>query len=326
LLLVSVVLVNLITIAADLQAGAAGIGLVAGINPKWLVLPLGIVLAALLLIGGYGQVVAVLRWLLPGFLAFAAAAVLAAPDWPRVLAGSFVPLLSFRPAELAGALALLGTTLTSYVYVWETIQRSAEPPTGAVRQRLAYSRIGAVSSAVFTALTLWSMLVASAATLGRRHLAVSSAGNAALALRPLAGTLAEELFGVGLIVSALVALPVLVAGTAYIVGAQFDWRSSPSKPIGQARRFYLVMAASIGLAVAASLAGLRVFSLLVAASIIGGIATPAGLVALLRIARDKELMHGNPISARLAAGGWLATAVVGVLGLVLVVRSALAIF
>jgi len=110
-LLASVVVVNLVTIAADLQAGAAGIGLLAGISSRWLVLPLALALAGLLLIGVYGQVVAVLRWLLPGFLLFATAAVLARPDWPRLLQASLVPALSRRRGELAGALALLGTTL-----------------------------------------------------------------------------------------------------------------------------------------------------------------------------------------------------------------------
>ena len=76
-LLVSVVVVNVVTISADLQAGAAGIGLLAGVDPRWTVLPLGLALVGLLLIGKYDEVVAVLRYLLLGFLAFAAAAVLA---------------------------------------------------------------------------------------------------------------------------------------------------------------------------------------------------------------------------------------------------------
>jgi Mn2+/Fe2+ NRAMP family transporter len=114
-LLVSVVVVNLITIAADLQAGAAGIGLLAGVDSRWLVVPLGAALAGLLLAGKYHEVVTVLRYLLLGFLAFGAAAVLAHPDWLRLLKASLVPALSLRPSEMAGGLALLGTTLTSYV-------------------------------------------------------------------------------------------------------------------------------------------------------------------------------------------------------------------
>ena len=84
----------------------------------------------MLLIGRYGQVVAVLRWMLPGFVAFAVAAVLAHPDWPRLVQGSLAPALPLRGRELTGALALLGTTMTSYVYFWETVQRGVEEPGG----------------------------------------------------------------------------------------------------------------------------------------------------------------------------------------------------
>src|SRR5271166_7106121 len=84
-LLVSVVLVNVVTIAADLQAGAAGIGLLAGVDPRWLVVPLGAALLGLLVIGRYDEVVAVLRYVLLGFLAFGAAAALARPNWSQLL-------------------------------------------------------------------------------------------------------------------------------------------------------------------------------------------------------------------------------------------------
>jgi Natural resistance-associated macrophage protein len=96
-ILVSVVVVNLVTIAADLQAGAAGVGLLAGVDSRWLAAPLGAALAELLLVGRYGQVVAVLRYLILGFAAFGVPAVLAHPDWPRLLTASLVPALSLRP-------------------------------------------------------------------------------------------------------------------------------------------------------------------------------------------------------------------------------------
>ena len=132
-ILVSVVVVNLVTIAADLQAGAAGVGLLAGVDSRWLVAPLGLALAGLLLAGKYGQVVAVLRYLMLGFAAFGAAAVLAHPDWPRLLQASLVPALSLSRDQVAGGLALLGTTLTSYVCMWET-GRGVEQPSGATAQ------------------------------------------------------------------------------------------------------------------------------------------------------------------------------------------------
>ena len=188
-LLVSVVVVNLVTIAADLQAGAVGIGLLADVDSRWLVVPLGAALVGLLLVGKYDEVVAVLRYLLLGFLAFGAAVVLAHPDWSRLLKASLVPALPLRRDEVAGGLTLLGTTLTSYVYVWETIVRGVEEPPDLTPggRGLTRARVGAVVGAVFTAVILWCMLVTSAATLGQHHQTVASAQDAARALRPLAG-------------------------------------------------------------------------------------------------------------------------------------------
>jgi Mn2+/Fe2+ NRAMP family transporter len=325
-LLVSVVVVNLVTITADLQAGAAGIGLLAGVDSRWLVAPLGVAVAGLLLAGKYGQVVAVLRYLMLGFAAFGAAAILAHPNWSHLLEGSLVPALSLRRDQVTGGLALLGTTLTSYVYVWETIGRGAEEPPVGTADGGGLARAGAVAGAVFTALILWFMLVASAATLGQHHQSVGSVQDAAEALRPLAGSLAADLFAAGLLTSAVVALPVLMATTAYVVGAHFDWRRGLSEGIGRARAFYAILVASIGLALAASLAGIPVVALLVAASVIGGLGTPIGLVILVRLARDPQVMGPRPISCRLAIAGWAVTVIVGGFGLLAILGTALGTF
>jgi Mn2+/Fe2+ NRAMP family transporter len=320
-LLVSVVVVNVVTIAADVQAGAAGIGILAGVDSRWLVVPLGLALVGLLLVGKYDEVVGLLRYLLVGFLAFGAAAFLAHPDWSHLLRSSLVPTVSLRRHVVAGGLALLGTTLTSYVYIWETIGRGVEEPPDAANQLrgLALARTGAVIGAVFTAVILWFMLVASAATLGRHHQTASSAEDAARALRPLAGSAAADLFALGLVISAVVALPVLMATTAYVVGAQFDWRRGLSEPVRQARGFYGVLAASIGLAFVVTVANISVIDMLVAASIIGGFGTPIGLVILVLLARDHTVMGSQPISGRLAIAGWVVAVVVGGFGLLVVI-------
>jgi Mn2+/Fe2+ NRAMP family transporter len=321
-LLVSVVVVNVVTIAADLQAGAAGVGLLAGVDSRWLVAPLGAALAGLLLAGRYRQVVTVLRYLVLGFAAFGAAAVLAHPDWPRLLVASLVPALSLRPDMVTGGLALLGTTLTSYVYVWETIGRGVEEPSGATARRQGPARAGAVTGALFTAVILWFMLVAAAATLGRHHQAAASAQDAARALRPLAGAAAADLFATGLLTSALVALPVLMASTAYATGAHFGWRRGLSERVGRARRFYAILVASSGLALVASMAGIPLIGMLEAASVTGGFATPIGLVLLVRLARDPQIMGPQRISRRLAIAGWAVTVIVGSLGLLAILGTA----
>jgi len=176
-----------------------------------------------------------------------------------------------------------------------------------------------VVGAVFTAVIMWFMLVASAATLGQHHETVASAQDAAQALGPLAGSTASDLFAFGLLVSAVVALPVLMATTAYGVGAQFDWRRGLSERVGGAQRFYLTLAASIGLGLATSLARVSVIHMLVAASVIGGLGTPFGLTVLVRLARDPVVMGAQPISRGLAIAGWTVAAVVGCFALLFVV-------
>jgi len=173
---------------------------------------------------------------------------------------------------------------------------------------------------------LWCMLVASAATLGRHHQAVTSAQDAAGALRPLAGSAAADLFAAGLVTSALVALPVLMAATAYVVGAQFGWRRGLSEGIGRARGFYAILVASVGLALAVSLAGIPVIGMLVAASVIGGFGAPIGLVILVRLARDPRVMGPRLISRRLALAGWAVAVIVGGFGLLAILGAALGAF
>jgi Mn2+/Fe2+ NRAMP family transporter len=325
ILVLTVVIVNVVTIAADLQAGAAGIGLLGGVDPRLLVVPLGLVLVGLLIVGKYDEVVTVLRYALLGFLAFGVAAVLAGPDWSRLLRASFIPSVSLHHDAVVGGLALLGTTLTSYVYVWETVGRGSEqsPDDTVSAEGLARARIGAVVGAVFTSVILWFMLVASAATLGRHHETVGSAQDAARALGPLAGTGATDLFAVGLVTSAVVALPVLMATTAYVVGAQFDWRRGLSERLGHARAFYGALAASLALGLAATLAKVSVIGVLVAASVVGGLGTPLGLILLVLLARDSRVMGSRPISGLLAIAGWTVALIVGGFGLLFLVAAAL---
>ena len=244
--------------------------------------------------------------------------------------------MTLQPRALAGALALLGTTLTSYVYLWETIARGVEEPAdnggdggdggdghGA---GLARAKAGAVVGAISTAVILWFMLVASAATLGKHHQPVATAQDAAAALRPLAGSLTSGFFAAGLVASAMVALPVLMATTAHVVGAEFDWRRGLSHKVRHAKAFYGILGASIALGVAVGLAGVQLIAMLVAASVIGGLGTPIGIALLVGLGRDPQVMGDRRISLRLAVAGWTVVIVVGGFGLLYVVGAALGKF
>jgi Mn2+/Fe2+ NRAMP family transporter len=312
LFLLSVVVVSVLTIAADLEAGAAALGLIFHIGWSWLVAPLGVVLLALLVVGSYDEVVAGLRWVLLAFVAYVVSAFLAHPRWGVVLRASVVPSFNFKHDYVDGALALLGTTLTSYVFVWQTIE---EGHTGRHSQQLGSARAGAALGIGLTVVIFWFILVGTGATLGQHHAHIQTADQAAQALQPLAGSAARYVFGVGLLASAIVALPVLMATTAYVVGDAFDWRTGLSERITKARRFYAVLGASIALGAAISLVGISPIQILFVASIAGGIGTPVSLVFLLRVAGDRQVMAGRPVGRGLLVCGWAVAALLSGLSL-----------
>ena len=306
----SIVAVTVLTLAADLSAGAAAIGLLAGISAKWLVAPLAAVIVGLLVLGTNEGVVRVLKYLTLALLAYAVSAVLTHVSWGQVLHHSLVPSFALTHDDIAGALALLGTTITSYVFVWQTIELAHQRRTP---ERLGAAERDAAFGIVFAVVIIWFILVATGATLGIHHETVQTSQDAARALAPLAGSAASTVFGIGLLASALIAVPVLMSTAAYVVGAEFGWRRGLSEPLARAPRFYAALAVTSTAAVVVTLVHVSAIRLLFYASIAGGIGTPVALGCLLVLARDRTVMRGRPIGRMLGAAGWAVTATMGLL-------------
>ena len=183
-----------------------------------------------------------LKYLLLCLLAYAVAAVLARPDWAAVAAGSLVPHIQWDSGFLSDVMSLVGTTLTGYVYFWQTVgQAEDQVPWRLHRARQADSLLGSL----FAVAVFWFTLIASGATLGVHHLPAGTAQGAARALRPVAGPFAGDLFAVGLLASALIALPVIMATTAYATGAHLDWRRGLTLKVREAPLFYTALALSL---------------------------------------------------------------------------------
>jgi Mn2+/Fe2+ NRAMP family transporter len=301
LLLISVLAVNLITLGADLEAGAAALGLLFRVAWQWFVIPFGVVTLGLLVLGTYDEVERVLRYVLLVFAAYIVSAFLAHPNWGQVLHQTLLPPISFHPVYIQAALALLGTTLTSYAYVWETIEEAEE---GTTVSQLGLARADAGFGMLFAVAVFWFILISTGATLGVRHEQVQTAQQAAEALAPVAGPLAADVFAVGLLASAVLAVPVLAATTAYIIGEEFGWRRGLSQQVSQARRFYVALGAAVLLGIVVSFAGISPIRLLFVSGIVGGLGTPISLVFLLLIARNQRVMRGYRVGPLLTAVGW----------------------
>lgn len=303
-LLVSILVVNIVTIAADLEGGAAALGLIVRQDWRWFVAPLSIVLLVALLKMGYQVMQRALKYLVLCLLAYAVSAVLAHPDWMAVLEGSLVPRVELTQDYLNDVMSLLGTTLTGYVYFWQTLGQAEEKIPW---QQYSARRVDAVLGSFFTVAVFWFILVACGATLGVHHLPVDTTEGAAEALRPLAGPFAGGLFAFGLLASTLIALPVIMATTAYATGAQLNFRRGLSLRPRQAPLFYTVLGLSLLLGAIAAFAGVSPIRLLFIAGIVGAIGTPVGLACLLTVAADKRLMRGHTVPPRLKLAGWTVT-------------------
>jgi Mn2+/Fe2+ NRAMP family transporter len=318
LFLGSILVVTILVLAADLEAGAAAAGLLLHMSWEPLVAPLAVVVLALLLLGTYDEIQEVLKYVMLVLLAYVASAFVAHVDWGSVARHTFVPTVSLGKDYVVGALALLGTTLTSYVYVWHTIELAEEKP---ALEWLRPREADALAGMFFAVAVIWFILVTTGATLGTHHRKVETAQDAAAALKPVAGSAASYVFGIGLLGSALLSLPVLMGTVAYVVGAEFDWRRGLSQKVKNAPAFYTVIAVSTVLGGSIAYSGISPIRLLVFASIVGGLATPITLVFLLVVASDRRMMKDHAIGPRLHVAGWFVTALVAVVSVIYLVNG-----
>jgi Mn2+/Fe2+ NRAMP family transporter len=307
ILLISVLSVTYVTLIADLEGGGAAMQVLTGIDYRWWVLPIAAASLSMLVFSSYEKIKRVLLIFPLAFLAYPISAVLAHPDWKAVLVGTFVPHFERSQDYASGAIALLGTTLTSYAYVWQTIETAEERPP---LKRLGLVQVDATLGTIVAGLSFWAIAVATGATLGVHHQVVDTADQAAKALEPLAGHYARMFFGLGLLGSALIAVPVLIATSAYMLNETFGWHSSLNAKWRRAGRFYKSMIALTATAALVGLFGAPPIKLLFIASILGGIGTPISLAIMLLVARSKSVMGWRPIGAPLAAAGWSVAGVV----------------
>jgi len=307
LALLSVLIVNLITLAADLEGGGAAVSLLINLDYRWFIIPLAASACFMLIQGNYKETQRVLVYLPLVFLSYVAAAFLARPNWSDVLRSSLIPHLSFSGPMISGAIALLGTTLTAYAYVWQTVEMSEETTP---LSRLGLVQVDATLGTIIAGATFWFIVIATGATLGVHHKIVQTAQDAANALTPFAGRWAKLLFGIGLLASALIAIPVISATSAYVASEMFGWGGGIDKKFWHAKKFYVTLVAVLVIGTGVALAGIPPIKLLFISSIVGGLATPITLTMMMLIAGDYRVMKQKTLNPILLVSGWVVTGVV----------------
>jgi NRAMP (natural resistance-associated macrophage protein)-like metal ion transporter len=291
--LVLLLAANLATIAADVAGIGAGIALLAPVPTRLTIVVVGAGIAAIEVFWSYERFASIVKWTTLVLLLYVVAGIAARPSWGDVVAGTLVPHVSFDHDTLSAMVAVLGTTISPYMFFWITSEEVEEEK--GRHQRLTADgdrtlRRDVVTGMGYANLIFYFIVLANAATLGTHHQKIETAAQAAKALDPVVGHYATVLFAVGLIGGGLIAVPVLAGSCAYPLAELMGWNEGLGQRPGRARGFYGTIAVAIAVGVVANFAGIDPVKGLVYAAVLQGVLAPALIVILTLVARDKELM------------------------------------
>jgi NRAMP (natural resistance-associated macrophage protein)-like metal ion transporter len=307
--LVLVVGANSFNIGADLGSMAAATRLLVPIPQLILVIAFGIGMAVMEIAIPYHRYSKVLRWLCVSLLSYIAVLFIVDVAWSNVWGGVFTPEVSFNKTTIAALIALFGTTISPYLFFWQTSEEveelkdggEANGTTGDGGSHLRAMRGDVVAGMSSGVLVMFAIMVTSAATLGDAGITtVATAEQAAMALEPLAGSAAKYLFALGIVGTGLLAVPVLAGSTSYALAETFGWREGLSLKMSQARAFYMVIVVSMCAGMAMNVAGLDPLRALYWSAMLNGLAAPPLIAMIWVLARRKSVL-GEHASGRVSS-------------------------
>jgi Mn2+/Fe2+ NRAMP family transporter len=300
------VVANVITMGADLLAMGAAFELLTGVKFIYWIVPLAAVMAFVTIFTDYKVLSKYLLWLVAVFATYMLAAFLSRPDWGEVLRSTVVPRLSFSPDYAFGAVGLLGTTITPYLFFW---QASGEVEERRGVQGISRRNVDITAGMVWSNLTAFSIMVATGAVLFSHHAAIKTAADAARALEPFAGPYATVLFSVGIIGAGLLAIPVLAASSAFGVAGLVGWRRGLGRHAQNAPQFYVVIGVAFLVAMEMAISAVNPIKALFYSQVLDGVIAPVLVVLLLLLTSSKKLMGDFVNGLPTKVIGWAAAAV-----------------
>ena len=317
----ALVVANTLNAGADIGAIAAAINLLVPIPPIVFIVPVSLGIIALQVLGTYRLIDRVFKWLALALLAYIGAALFARPDILKVLAGTFLPTIRLDPAYIGILVALLGTTISPYLFFWQASQEVEEEISigrrrlrqrqGSSRFELKYALWDTIGGMVFSEIVAYFIILATGATLfAAGNTNIASATDAAQALRPLAGDAAALLLAVGLIGAGVLAVPVLTGSAAYGVAEAFGWRSGLDRKPARAPQFYAVIIAATLVGMALNFLGINPITALVLSAVLNGVIAGPLLVLVMLVSNDRAAMGERTNGRLLNVIGWVTTAVI----------------
>jgi NRAMP (natural resistance-associated macrophage protein)-like metal ion transporter len=292
-----VAVANSFNIGADLGSMAASVRLLVPLPQVLLLVAMAGLMVGLEILLPYEQYAKVLRWLTLSLAAYIAVLFVIDVNWGSVLRQTLIPRVSWNRPQIAVLIAILGTTISPYLFFWQTSEeveeKQLEKKHAVDREHLALMRTDVLAGMASAVLVMFAIMVASAATLGSKGVTtVQTAQQAAEALRPIAGSLASLLFTLGIVGTGLLAVPVLAGSTAFALSEAFGWQEGLGKKFSGARRFYAVIAVAMLVGLVMNFAGVDPIRALYFAAILNGVAAPP-LILLMLILSNHEPTCGK---------------------------------
>jgi len=315
------VVANTINAGTDIGAIAASFNLVIPALPiKLMVVPVALAILVLQIWGSYRLIAKVFKWLTLSLFAYVAAAFLAKPDWLEVLRATFVPRPLFTAQYLTTLVAILGTTISPYLFFWQASEEveeevqigrtTTQEREGATDQELSNALFDTNVGMVFCNLVFYFVILAAAATLNKAGKTdVQSATDAARALKPLAGEAAKYLFAVGLVGAGFLAVPVLTGSAAYAVGESLGWKCSLDAKPRDALKFYGFIVGSTLAGMLVNFAGINPIRALFWTAVINGLLAPPLLVLIMLFSNNPKVMGVRTNGRLVNTLGWAAAVI-----------------
>ena len=329
---------NTVNIAADLAGMAEALELVTGLPSLWFHCILaGLVLAGLVF-SSYRAIARWLKWMTFALLAYVGAAVLARPSWGDVVRATLAPQVFADRRYLLTIVALLGTTISPYLFFWQTSQEVEESrpgspvPQNVARPDIAGARRGPLLQQLHAAardvaagmiasstVAFFIMLTTGATLFAAGQRDIATARDAALALRPLAGPAASLLFTLGLVGAGLLGVPVLAGSSAYAIAEAGGWRAAMDERPTNAKAFYATLAGGLLLGMLLDHSGVSGFRLLFWAAVLNGLLAPPLLGLILIVSNDQRTMGSH-------RSGWVLNTLTGGAALVMTAAAVAAVW
>jgi Mn2+/Fe2+ NRAMP family transporter len=316
--LIGILIGNTIEAGADIGGMAAAVGVLAPAPAPLIIIPVTVAIFSLQLWGSYELIRNIFRWLALTLLAYVGSAIIANPDLIEVIRGTLIPTIRFDQRFLSLLVAVIGTTLSAYLYTWQSNQEVEEEIAmgrrrlvqrqGATKRELKETKWDVVSGMFFSNVVMYFIILSTASTLFKAgKTEINTAAQAAEALRPLAGDAARALFALGVIGVGFLAVPVMTTGAAYDLCQVLGWKHSLHAKPSEAKKFYAAIGVFTLLAMSMNFLGFNPMKALVFSGIVQGFSTPPLLLLIILMTNNRKIMGKRVNTFWLNVLGWTTT-------------------